>query len=55
MDEPKVFDLSSWAERIEDKIDKMIEHTHPEHITVRQVWAAMIAFGGVAVAAIKIF
>ncbi len=52
MDEPRVFILSEWAKRVEDKLDniddKIDDHDHKQYVTT----VAMVKAAGVLVAII---
>ena len=58
MDEPRVFILSEWAKRVEDKLDKIDDnidtHDHKQYVTTANMVKAVgiVAAIGVSVAAI---
>lgn len=53
-----MFDLSTWAERVEGKIDDLsddlVDHEHKNYATIAYVWGALIAIATLAVGLVQI-
>lgn len=57
--EPSVFKLSVWAERVEEKIDDfsddLRDHEHRSYASIAYVWGALLTVGVLVVGIIQLF